>query len=136
VRKTLYQALTGTPALTVVVPAVRWFGAGGVVDVPPTMFVVLRWLAPVPSNAIGRYLNQLRVDVHDKRGSYDRIEALLGNPYTGGGIYDVLAGISNLTGPDGRIVQCDYLNHSGDQEDDVYNTNYKFTSWQVIGVNQ
>jgi hypothetical protein len=114
---------------------VRWFAAGAVVDRPKEeMFVVLRWLAPVPSGAAGRFLNQLRVDVHDRRGSYTRIDALLGNPYSGGGIYDVLSGIVDLSGADGRVTQCDYLNHSGDQEDETYGTNYKFSSWQVIGV--
>jgi hypothetical protein len=135
VRKTIYQVLTATPALTAVVPAERWYGAGAVIDRPQTMFVVLRWIAPVPSSAVGHYLNQLRVDVHDKRGNYDSIEALLGNPYSGSGIYNVLANLLDHSGPDGRIVQCDYLNHSGDQESDVYGTNYKFSSWQVIGVN-
>lgn len=131
-RKTIYAALTATTALTDIVPAARWYGAGAVVDVPVKPFVVLRWLAPVPGAT--RWLNQLRVDVHDERGSYERIDALLGNPYSGGGIYDVLTGLVDYVGSDGRITQCDYLNHSGDQEDDVYLTNYKFTSWQVIGV--
>jgi hypothetical protein len=135
-RKTIYAALTGTPALTAIVPAVRWFAAGAVIDNPAAMFVVLRWLSPVPSSARGRFLNQLRVDVHDKRGSYTNIDALLGNPDTGGGIYGVLDGIIQLDGIDGRIAECDFLGHSGDQEDDTYGTNYKFSSWQVIGVNK
>lgn len=135
-RKTVYGALIGTPGLVASVPVERWFAAGAVVDNPQTMFVVLRWLAPVPSSAQGRFLNQLRVDVHDKRGSYARIETLLGNPDTGGGVYDVLSGMIQLDGVDGRITQCDYLGHSGDQEDETYGTNYKFSSWQVIGVNK
>lgn len=133
-RKIVYNALTGSAGLTAIVPAERWYAAGAVIDKPVLPFVVLRWLAPVPSSAIGKFLNQLRVDVHDERGSYSTIDALLGNPYSGGGIYDVLSGILDLAGPDGRITQCDYLNHSGDQESEEYGTNYKFSSWQVIGV--
>jgi hypothetical protein len=133
-RKTLYTALTSASALTALVPAERWFEAGAVVDHPDKMFAVVRWLSPVPSTGSGRWLNQLRIDVHDKRGSYKRIEQLLGNPYSGGGIYDVLTGLVDFVGADGRITQCDYLNHSGDQESEEYGTNYKFTSWQVIGV--
>lgn len=110
----------------------RWYSPGAVIDQPLKPFVVLRWLAPV-TGASGRPLNQLRVDVHDQTGSYERIDALLGNPYSGGGIYDVLAGLWDYDGPDARITQCDYLGHSGDQEDEVYGTNFKFTSWQVIG---
>ena len=132
-RKTIYQVLTATTALTAQVPAARWYEAGAVIDQPRKPFVVLRWIAPVPSSS-GRWLNQLRVDVHGERGDYSRIETLLGNPYSGGGIYDVLSGLANYVGPDGRITQCDYLNHSGDQEDEVYGTNFKFSSWQVIGV--
>lgn len=135
-RKTIYSLLTGTTGLVAQVPADRWFAAGAIVDSPTRMFVVLRWLAPVPSSARGRFLNQLRVDVHDQRGTYSRIETLLGNPDTGGGIYAVLSGIIQLDGIDGRITQCDYLGHSGDQEDETYGTNYKFSSWQVIGVNK
>lgn len=135
-RATIYSLLTGTPALTSVVPAGRWFNAGAVIDNPDKMFVVLRWIAPVPSNARGRFLNQLRVDVHDRRGSYSRIDALLGNPNSGGGIYNVLSSVLDLDGTDGRVTQCDYLNHSGDQENETYSTNFKFSSWQVIGVNK
>lgn len=134
-RKTIRNLLLADSGLTAIVPAERWYSPGGVVDKPLRPFVVLRWLAPVPSSAIGRYLNQLRVDVHDDRGSYSRIEALLGNQYAGGGIYNVLSEISDQVGVDGRVTQCDYLNHSGDQEDETYGTNYKFSSWQVIGVN-
>ena len=133
-RRVIRDLLIGTPSLTAIVPAERWYAAGGVVDKPVLPFVVLRWLAPVPSSAIGKHLNQLRVDVHDKRGSYTRIEQLLGNQYSGGGIYAVLSGILDLAGADGRVSVCDYLNHSGDQEDETYGTNYKFSSWQVIGV--
>jgi hypothetical protein len=133
VRKTIYTALTSASALTAIVPIARWYEAGAVIDQPPKPFVVIRWIAPVPSSS-GRWLNQLRIDVHDKRGDYSRIERLLGNPYSGGGIYDVLSGLTDYVGSDGRITQCDYLNHSGDQEDEIYLTNYKFSSWQVIGV--
>jgi hypothetical protein len=134
VRKTLYHLLTSTPALTGIVPAERWYQAGAVKDTPRKPFVVIRWIAPVPSTGSGRWLNQLRLDVHDERGDYSRIDALLGNPYSGGGIYDLLTGLADYVGADGRITQCDYLNHSGDQEDEDYKTNYKFSSWQVIGV--
>lgn len=131
-RQAIYTALTADAGLLTQVPIARWYEPGAVIDQPPKPFIVLRWIAPVPGNG-GRWLNQLRVDIHDTRGDYSRIDAILGNPYSGGGIYDVLAGLTDYVGPDGRITQCDYLNHSGDQEDEVYGTNYKFSSWQVIG---
>lgn len=132
-RKTIYQAITASGAVTSLVPAERWFEAGAVIDQPPKPFGILRWIAPVPSSS-GRWLNQLRVDVHGERGDYSKLDQVLGNPYSGGPIYDVLSGLLDYVGPDGRITQCDYLNDSGDQEDEVYGTNYKFSSWQVIGV--
>lgn len=132
-QKTIHQLLTSTPALTVIVPAERWFRAGNVVDVPTRPFVVERWLAPVLLGS-GRYARQLRVDVHDNRGSYVNIQALLGSPDLYSGLYGVLSGLADYVGVDGRITQCDYLGTGGDQEDDVYKTNYSFSSWQVIGV--
>lgn len=133
-RATVRNLLVNTPALTALVPAERWWTPGAVVDKPTTPFVVLRWLAPVAGAARGRFLRQLRVDVHDKRGSYTRIEQILGSPTKGGGIYDVFAPISQHVGVDGRITEMNYVGSSGDQEDDVYVTNFMFSSWQVIGV--
>ena len=133
-RQIVRNALIGNAGLTAIVPAARWYAAGAVIDRPVFPFVVLRWLAPVPSSAIGKHLHQLRVDVHDKRGSYKQIEDLLGNQYAGGGIFAVLSGLLDVSGPDGRVTECTYLNHSGDQEDPNYSSNFKFSSWQVIGV--
>jgi hypothetical protein len=132
-RATVRNALIAVPSLVAVVPTARWYSPGNVIDNPVKPFVVLRWLAPVRSES-GRELNQLRVDVHDNRGSYARIDQFLGSPTKGGGVYDVLSGLLDHTGVDGRITECSYLGHSGDQEDDSYLTNFKFSSWQVIGV--
>jgi len=133
-RATIRNLLIATPALSAVIPAERWYQAGAVVDTPVKPFAVLRWLAPTASVARGRFLRQLRVDIHDKRGSYVQIDKLLGNPDTGGGVYGVLAPLVQHTGVDGRISETTYLGHSGDQEDETYLTNFKFSSWQVIGA--
>ncbi len=133
-RATIRNVLIAAPSLTALVPAGRWYAPGAVVDVPVKPFVVLRWLAPVPSAAAGRFLYQLRVDVHDERGSYKLIEQVLGSPDKGTGVYGVLSGLHDHVGVDARITQADYLGHSGDQEDPVYVTNFKFSSWQLIGV--
>jgi hypothetical protein len=134
-RATVRNLLIATPALISLIPEKRWYSPGAVVDTPVKPFAVLRWIAPVTSAARGRFLNQLRVDVHDERGSYKRIEQVLGNSDTGGGVYDVFSQVLNTVGVDGRITEMNFLGHSGDQEDDTYMTNYKFSSWQVIGVN-
>jgi len=133
-RATVRNLILSTPTLLAVVPADRWYAPGGVVDSPPKPFVVLRWLAPVTGNAKSTFAKQLRVDVHDKRGSYQKIEQVLGSPDKGTGIYGLFSAVHDLVGVDGRITQMDYLGHSGDQEDDTYMTNFKFSSWQVIGV--
>lgn len=133
-RRTIRDALLASSELTALVPAARWYGAGNVLDKPPTPFVVLRWLAPVAGNATGRLMRQLRVDVHQARGSYATVDAVLGSPDLGSGVYGVLSGLQQHVGLDGRVMQCDYLGDSGDQEDVTYNTNMKFSSWRVIGV--
>lgn len=124
----MHGLLTGAPTLTALVPASRWYRAGAVLDAPVKPFAVVRWIAPVPGAAKGTFRRQLRLDFHDERGVYKVIDDMLL------AVVPVLSGVQNLVGPDGRIAQCDYLGNGGDQEDDVYGTNYSFSSWQVIGV--
>jgi hypothetical protein len=133
-RQTIHQYLTGLSNLTDIVPAERWWTPGRVIDRPVLPFVVLRWLAPVQGNVSTRYMRQLRVDVHDTRGSYANIEALLGSEDLSTGVYGALSGLAQHVGPDGRVTQCDYLGHSGDNESSDYNSNFMFSSWRVIGV--
>lgn len=128
-RATVYGLLTGTPGLTDLVPAERWFEAGAVLDTPVKPFVVLRWLSPVPLSARS-FGNQLRVEVHGERGDYTMLDDFNDE------VVKVLGPLEQLVGSDGRVTQCDYLGHSGDQEHPEYRSNYKFTSWQVIGVRQ
>lgn len=125
----MFGLLTGNATLTAFVPVPRWYGAGAVVDSPVKPFVVLRWLAPVRSDARGSFLNQLRIDVHQERGGYALCDAFLAE------VQPFLKEVADYVGADGRLTQCDYLGHSGDQEDPEYRSNYKFSSWQVIGVN-
>lgn len=125
-RETVYGFLTGHAPLTAIVPVGWWYQSGAVVDKPQKPFVVLRWLAPVAlATSFG---HQLRIDVHDNRGSYQRIDQFrrLVTP--------LLSGTTQLEGSDGRVTEFSYLGHGGDQEDPDYGTNYGFTSWQVIGV--
>jgi hypothetical protein len=132
-RATVRDLILSDAALVGLIPSERWFSPGGVTDVPEKPFAVLRWLSPVRGDARGTFAHQLRVDVHDARGSYDLIEEVLGDPYRGGGVWAVLAGALGVEGSDGYVGQCDYLGHSGDQEDETYGTNYKFSSWQILG---
>lgn len=132
-RATIHQLLVGTPGLVAVIPTERWYQVGAVVDVPPLPFAIVRWISPVRGDARGTLAHQLQVAIHDRRGSYKRIDDLLGGPYRSGGIYEVLAGITGLTGPDGYIAQADYLGTSGDDVDVDYRTNTKYCSWQIAG---
>lgn len=125
-RQTMHQYLLSQTALTAIVPAGSWKQAGAVIDNPPKPFVVVRWLAPVALAAsFGR---QLRLDVHDSRSSYQLIDAF------NRAVQPILQGVQDLVGTDGRITQCDFLGTGGDQENEIYGTNFSFTSWQVIGV--
>lgn len=135
-RATVHALLVGSAPLTALIPTERWFQAGNVIDVPRKPFAVLRWITPVPGDARGTYAHQLRVEAYDERpGSYKRIDELLGDPYSGGGVYDVLSGIMGLTGSDGYIAQADYLGWSGDDVHVEFKANFKYSSWQIIGRN-
>jgi hypothetical protein len=132
-RATVRDLIVASAPLTAIIPSYRWYQAGAVIDIPNKPFAILRWLAPVSGNASGSFAHQLRVDIHDVRGSYKRIDGLLGGPYRTGGIYPILNGIMGVTGADGYVAQADYLGDSGDQEDLDYKSNYKFSSWQILG---
>jgi hypothetical protein len=132
-RQTIQQSLVGDPTLTALVPSERWFQAGAVADRPEFPFVVVRWISPVRSDARSQFLHQLRIDVHDGRGDYSRIDRILGGPHKSGGVYANLQGIVGLVGVDGYVTCCDYLGDSGDQEDPDYVSNFMYSSWQVIG---
>lgn len=133
-RQTIHQQLIGTPALTAVIPTERWFQLGNVVDVPPLPFAILRWITPVAGDARGTWAHQLRVEVYDKRGSYKKIDDLLGDPYRSTpSVYNVLSQMVDVTGADGRVTQCDFLGNSGDDVNIDYRANFKYSSWQIIG---
>lgn len=132
-RATLRDLLVANASLTAVIPAVRWYQAGAVLDTPKKPFVVLRWLSPVAGDARSTFAHQLQVAVYDDRGSYKQIDQLLGGKYRTGGVYPILAGIAGVTGSDGYIAQADFLGDSGDQEDIDYKANMKFSSWQIAG---
>lgn len=132
-RATIYQLLTGTPSLTALVPKERWFQLGSVIDVPRKPFAILQWISPVAGDARGSFAHQLQVRIYDDRGTYTDIDRILGGPHRSGGVYPILASVTNLVGPDGRVGQCDYLGTSGDDVDIDYKANMKYSSWQIMG---
>jgi hypothetical protein len=132
-RKTVRNLIVADASLTAVIPPERWYQLGAVVDVPEKPYAVLQWITPVAGDARGTFAHQFQVRIYDKRGSYERIDALLGGPYRTGGVYAVLAGILDVTGVDGRVVQADYLGTSGDDVDIDSKSNVKYSSWQIIG---
>lgn len=125
-RRAVVEVLQASAPLLAALPAERWYAAGAVPDTPLTPFIVVRWLAPVPLAT--QYGEQLRLDVHDERGSYVRIDGILKL------CRNVLDPLEQYAGTDGRITQCDYTGHSGDQEDVEKRTNLKWVSYQVVGV--
>jgi hypothetical protein len=132
-RQTIRSLLVADGGLTDVIPTERWFQAGAVLDVPPLPFAILRWLSPVRGDAKGAFAHQFQVAIYDERGDYTRIDAILGGQHKTGGVWPILNGIADVSGPDGRISQADYLGDSGDQEDIDYRANLKFSSWQIVG---
>lgn len=132
-RATIRDLIIAEPSLTALIPPERWLEAGAVIDVPRKPFAVLRWISPVAGDARGTFAHQFQVQIFDDRGSYKRIEQILGGPYRTGGVYPILAGIADVTGADGRVTQADFLGVSGDDVDVNTKSNTKFSSWQIIG---
>lgn len=132
-KATIHQLITGSAPLTALIPTERWYTAGSVVDVPIKPFAILRWITPVAGAAKQTYAHQLRVEVYDNRGSYQEIGRILGGPHRSGGVFPLLAGISDLVGPDGRVTMADYLGESGDDVNVDYKANMRYSSWQIIG---
>jgi hypothetical protein len=133
-RKAVRELLVAQAALTAVIPAERWLQLGAVIDVPLKPFAILRWISPVSGDARGTWAHQFQVAIHDHRGSYSRIDALLGGPHQAGpSVYTVMSGIMGYTGTDGYVMQADFLGNSGDDVDIDYKTNTKYSSWQIAG---
>lgn len=132
-RATIRDLIIAEPTLTAVIPPLRWFEAGAVIDVPAKPFAVLRWISPVAGDAKGSFAHQFQVQIFDNRGSYKRIEEILGGPYRTGGVHEILAGIADVTGSDGRVTQADFLGYSGDDVDINTKSNTKYSMWQIIG---
>lgn len=134
-RATVRDLIIAEAQITALLPADRWFQAGAVLDIPVFPFAILRWLSPVRSDS-GRDMKQLQVAVYDRRGSYETIDQILGDPdRVGPTVYTILAGSAGVSGSDGYIAQADYLGNSGDQEDTDYKANMMFSSWQIAGRN-
>jgi len=132
-RATVHGLLVAEASLTAVIPTERWYQVGSAPDVPEMPFAILRWLSPVAGDARGAWSHQLQVAIFDRRGSYSRIEDLLGGPYRSGGVYPILEGIAGVTGSDGYIAQADYLGDSGDDVNIDYKANTKHSMWQIAG---
>lgn len=132
-RATVRDLIVADAGLTAFIPTQRWFQVGSVLDSPPLPFGILRWITPVPSDAAGHYMHQLRIELYDKRGSYKGIDAALGGLYLSGGIYPIFKNIMAHTGSDGYIAQADFLGNSGDDVHVEYKANFKYSSWQIIG---
>lgn len=127
IRQTVYTLLTTDPTLASQVPVGRWFERGSVVDTPPKPYVVLAHLGTDP-RAGGRFAQLLGVYVHDDRGDFNNIDAILR------AVRVRLEGAEQYAGPDGRLVSAVHQSTSDDLFDDGTATNTKNSVYRYVGV--
>jgi hypothetical protein len=129
-REWLYGKLTGTPALTALVPtsAVLSAGAmpGGVPSARP--FIVFRFVDDVPQLRDGQEVvarNQLaQVWIYDNPGSYDRIDEILAV------VEDALVGPVAIP----SAVACESGGYSGELQDDDYKALTRYGLFTLVGA--
>ena len=125
-RALLYAAIVASPSLTDVIPADRWIAGGSVDELPDRPFAVIR-ITDAPPSVSKSTQPRVGIWVHDNRGSYSRIDAVLGSLRT------VLAAIVDVQDANNRISCIEWTGDSPDLIDTDYNTNVRTASFVVTG---
>jgi hypothetical protein len=125
-RGIVYNLLTEDAALLVDIPKARWFSSGAALDLPEKPFAVIHW---GERTGISRNLSArtLRVNIHDNRGDYTRIERVLDQ------VEDVLLPQIDVKQGASRITEIQWLMRSGELVDQDYKTNLMYLDFRVAG---
>lgn len=125
-RRLLYQVLTGNSELTNIIPAARWFQQGSIDDQADRPFAVFGFTSvlPTPSRAPQP---QVQIWIHDKKGSYNRIDAVLGI------LRKYLESLPEVSDGESRIVDVIWASDSPDLVDDGFDTNVRYSSFILTG---
>jgi hypothetical protein len=126
VRKAVYHLLTTDAPLLALLPAEHWYERGSVPDSPPKLFAVLAWQGVT---RVGRAnsLPRLTIWVHDRRGSYDKVDKVLAR------CTELLEAVQQYEHDGQRIAQADFEGSSVDLYDDVYRSNTRNAGYRVVG---
>lgn len=125
--KTLvWSALSNDSVLAEDIPADRWYSASAVLDVPTKPFAVIVW---GPRTGILRSISAptLRVNVHDERGDYTRIDRVIAR------VEEVVLSLVDLTEGAEHITEAQWLGASGELGDQDYKTNLRYVDFRVAG---
>lgn len=129
-RPALYEKLTTDAILLGLVPAVRHYERGSMLDIPETPFVVVAW-GIQQSLGPGLSTRDLEIWVHQQRGDYSVCDQYLARVIT------VLQGISNYSysvpAENSRLSTVTWEATSGDLDDRDYQTNTRHADFRVTG---
>lgn len=125
-RKLVYQALTSSLPLVAEIPIARWLQAGAADHQPVRPFAVIRIVDGPPSISKAVQPN-LQIWVHDNRGSYTKIDAIIEL------IKAAFTAALPLEDSTSRLVDANWTGDGPDLVDDGFNTNTRFTNFTLTG---
>lgn len=124
-RQIAYEAFTTDEQLLALVPKERWLENSATLDIPESPFVVLAWGETIGTRGMSGRM--LRINVHDSRGDYSTIDAVLARAT------DVILGIIDVTQGDSRFTEATWEGASGDLDDPQYRTNLRYAEFRIAG---
>jgi len=125
-RSLLYAAIVNEPDLITAIPANRWIAGGAVDTAPARPFAVIRIVDGPPS--ISKAVQpRAQIWIHDNRGSYTRIDAILAI------LRQTLENAFPAEDSNSRIVCAEWTGDSPDLTDEGYNTNTRYSSFTLTG---
>lgn len=132
-RKTILQLITDTAAVAAEIPAERWYQASSVVETPQKPFGIYRISGTgggVTKRGPGRQV-RLEVWIHDKPGSYLRIDKLLTE------VESTFAAAVHASAAEGEsISQADFDSRSPDLDDQGFGSICKSSIFTLVGKGQ
>jgi len=125
-RSTIRAALIADVTLTNLIPAVRWIDSSAMEDSPPTSpFAVLRY-GEVTRQISGASFGSVRIWIHDRPGSYAKIEQIQRR------IRTVLEA-TPATSING-LIEIKWEGDGEDLSDPAYRTVSKVSTFKIVGT--
>lgn len=104
----------------------RWYESGSVEDAPALPFGILHY-GPRVGLHPGAQDRTLRISVYDDKGSYDRIDRIIGH------LERVLLPQIDVTQGDSRLTSVTWIQSSGDLDSPEYRANMRYVEFRIAG---